>query len=209
MQGDSIAIEEEDSQALQMIIKEMIEDIKNKKYQLEFLRTYLSFVVVSVSSYFSRIGLDLEDEIESFSELKPELSNIESMEQNIVRFCKEILNKFRHWKTTSSNSLMSELEKYIKENYHKNLTLKSVAKRFYLNPVYLGQLFKKHHGMYFNSYLQKIRVEEAKKLLISTDMKIYEVSQAVGYSDTDYFIQCFTKLCSMTPNQFRKKYRKA
>lgn len=103
---------------------------------------------------------------------------------------------------------MSELEKYIKENYNKNLTLKSVAQKFYLNPVYLGQLFKKHYGVYFNSYLQKIRVEEAKRLLMSTNMKIYEISQAVGYNDTDYFIQCFTKFCNMTPNQFRKKYRK-
>ena len=203
-----LAIEEEDSQSLQKIIKEMMEDIKEGRYQLDFLRTYLSFVVVSISSYFSRIGLNLEDEIEYFSSLRLEFSNIEEIEKSILKFCEGILNKFRQWKTSLSNGIMSELEKYIKENYNKNLTLKSVAQKFYLNPVYLGQLFKKHYGVYFNSYLQKIRVEEAKKLLMSTNMKIYEISQAVGYNDTDYFIQCFTKLCNMTPNQFRKKYRK-
>lgn len=135
-------------------------------------------------------------------------SNVEEIEKSMLKFCEGILNKFRHWKTSLSNGIMSELEKYIKENYNKNLTLKSVAQKFYLNPVYLGQLFKKHYGMYFNSYLQKIRVEEAKRLLMSTNMKIYEISQAVGYNDADYFIKCFTKLCNMTPNQFRKKYRK-
>ncbi len=199
---------EEDNQNLQKIVEEMMEDIKKGKYQLDFLRTYLSFVVVSISSYFSRIGLNLEDEIEYFSDLRLGFSNVEEIEKSMLKFCEGILNKFRHWKTSLSNGIMSELEKYIKENYNKNLTLKSVAQRFYINPVYLGQLFKKHYGMYFNTYLQKVRVEEAKKLLMSTNMKIYEISQAVGYNDTDYFIQCFTKLCNMTPNQFRKKCRK-
>ncbi|WP_039766043.1 response regulator transcription factor [Caldicellulosiruptor sp. F32] len=199
---------EENSQDIQKIVEEMMEDIRKGKYQLEFLMTYLSFVVVSISSYFSRMGLNLEDEIEYFSNLRLEFSNIEDIQKNLLKFCEGILNKFRQWRASLSNGIICELEKYIKENYNKNLTLKSVAQRFYINPVYLGQLFKKHYGMYFNSYLQKIRVEEAKKLLMSTNMKIYEISQAVGYNDTDYFIQCFTKLCNMTPNQFRKKCRK-
>lgn len=104
-----------------------MEDIKEGRYQFDFLRMYLSFVVVLISFYFSRIGLNLEDEIEYFLSLRFEFLNIEEIEKSILKFCEGILNKFRQWKISLFNGIMSEFEKYIKENYNKNLILKFVV----------------------------------------------------------------------------------
>ncbi|MGO4373698.1 helix-turn-helix transcriptional regulator, partial [Paenibacillus sp. MCAF20] len=77
--------------------------------------------------------------------------------------------------------------------------------QFYMNPAYLGQLFKRSYGLYFNDYLQKLRIAEAKKLLRIKDMRIYEVAERVGFNNPDYFVTQFDKLERMTPSEYRNK----
>lgn len=197
-----------DKNSLIAVLEMMKEDIKANKFPLELVKVYINYILIRLSSYFSKIGLNIESEIEAFSKLQSTLTNIDEVYEALKKTCTDINEKFKqNQDSLSKNMLLEQLDRFIRKNYNKNITLKTVAQKYYLNPVYLGQLFKKHYGMYFNSYLQKIRIEEAKKLLKSTDMKIYEISQAVGYNDTDYFIQCFTKFCNMTPNQYRKRMK--
>ena len=58
--------------------------------------------------------------------------------------------------------------------------------------------------MYFNDYLHKKRIEQAKTLLIRTDMRIYEIAGRVGYVDADYFVNKFSKYERMSPTKYRK-----
>lgn len=74
-----------------------------------------------------------------------------------------------------------------------------------MNSVYLGQLFRKTYGVYFNEYLLSLRVEEAKRLLRQTDMRMYEVAEKVGFQNADYFVTQFEKLEKLTPTDYRNK----
>ncbi|GIQ68898.1 DNA-binding response regulator [Xylanibacillus composti] len=107
-------------------------------------------------------------------------------------------------KETSKGGI-HKIKCYIEDHYRENISLKSIAAHFYMNPVYLGQLFKKTYGLYFNDYLLRLRIEEAKRLLRQTDMRIYEVADAVGFSNADYFVTQFEKLEDMTPTEYRNK----
>lgn len=98
-----------------------------------------------------------------------------------------------------------KVKQYMETHYHENLSLKSIASIFYMNPVYLGQLFKKTYGMYFNEYLLKLRINEAKKLLRQTDFRVYEISEKVGFNNADYFVSQFQKLERLTPTEYRNK----
>jgi len=76
----------------------------------------------------------------------------------------------------------------VDQNFHQNINLKSIASQFYMNTAYLGQLFKKSYGVYFNEYLLQLRIEEAKKLLKQSDMRVYEIADRVGFNSADYFV---------------------
>lgn len=102
---------------------------------------------------------------------------------------------------------IQRIKKYIDQNFAENISLKSIAAQFYINPVYLGQLFKKTYDVYFNEYLLQTRIHEAKKLLRQTDMKIYEISSKVGFNHAEYFVAQFEKTEKLTPTAYRQTFQ--
>ena len=94
--------------------------------------------------------------------------------------------------------------RFIDKNYGKNLKLETLASSFGYNSAYLGKVFKAKTGECFNSYLDRIRIEKAKELLRRNDLKVYEVSQKVGYENIDYFYFTFHKYLSQSPMEYRK-----
>lgn len=103
-----------------------------------------------------------------------------------------------------SRGVLGDVEEEIKKNYASNLTLKDLSEKYFVNSAYLGQLFRKKYGCSFKDYLNKKRIEEAARLLRKTDMKIYEVAEAVGYKDSDYFVNKFIEAMGCTPTKYKK-----
>lgn len=99
--------------------------------------------------------------------------------------------------------LLSRIEDEIQQNYKDNLSLKELSDKYFINSAYLGQLFKKKYGIYFKDYLNCVRIEKAKELLLNSNEKVYKVSELVGYNNVDYFINKFTKVVGTTPSKYR------
>ena len=93
--------------------------------------------------------------------------------------------------------------KFITNNFNKNITLKDVSDEVFLSQNYLSELFKKETGEGFYEFLSNYRVKKAKELLITTNFKIYEVAEKVGYNDSITFGRAFKKITGTTPNNFR------
>nr|WP_154959058.1 response regulator [Paenibacillus xylanexedens] len=98
---------------------------------------------------------------------------------------------------------INKIKRYIDSHYMENISLKSIAAQFYMNPVYLGRLFRKSYNQYFNEYLLNLRVQEAQKLLRQTDLRMYEVAARIGFQNADYFVTQFEKIVNMTPTAYR------
>lgn len=92
----------------------------------------------------------------------------------------------------------------IHRNYKENLKLESIAELLNYNSAYLGKLFKNATGDYFNTYLDKVRIEKAKELL-DQGMRVYEVAEQVGFANVDYFHGKFRKYVGTSPTAYRKK----
>ena len=105
------------------------------------------------------------------------------------------------------NSLLQQIEREVQLNYYKDLTLKTLSEKYYINSAYLGQLFKREYGIFFKDYLNSVRIKKASKLLVDTTDKIYEIGKEVGYNNTDHFINTFTKEMGITPSRYRKEGR--
>ncbi len=95
--------------------------------------------------------------------------------------------------------------KIIKQRYSDpNFTLKDIADEMFLSVSQFSSIFKEATNQTFVEYLTKIRLNEAKKLLKTTDLLIYEIADRVGFSDPHYFSITFKKYTGMPPGEFRK-----
>ncbi len=86
-------------------------------------------------------------------------------------------------------------------------SLSSLASTLALSPSYVSTLFKQLFGTTFQQYMIAIRLDRAKLLLLSTEMKMYEIAASVGFEDPNYFSAAFKKRFSLSPNQFKEKSR--
>jgi Response regulator containing CheY-like receiver domain and AraC-type DNA-binding domain len=132
-------------------------------------------------------------------------SRLHELKGLFTEFLHEAAAYLAELRNEQSKGGIERIKKYIEANYTENISLKSIAGKFYMNSVYLGQLFRKTYGIYFNDFLLQIRIGEAKKLLRQTDLRMYEIAEKVGFQNADYFVTQFEKLEKVTPTDYRNK----
>lgn len=91
---------------------------------------------------------------------------------------------------------------FIQRHYGDNLRLETLAGLLNYSTAYLGQMFKSRTGEYFNTYLDKVRIQKAKELL-GQGMKVYEVAERVGYTSVNYFHSKFKKYEGRSPSDYK------
>lgn len=101
-------------------------------------------------------------------------------------------------------SLVEKAKRIISLDYGKDLSLDKIAAQLYVNPCYLSRIFHKETGRKFIDYLVDIRIEKAKELLSSPELRIYQVGLCVGYPNKRYFSELFQRKCGITPSEYRK-----
>lgn len=103
--------------------------------------------------------------------------------------------------------LVTKVKRYIIDNYSGDITVKSIAEHFCINPNYLSSLFSKETGETITQYITRIRIEEACRILRISDEPIYNVSFKVGYKDNQYFHRVFKRLKGKTPLEYRNQHK--
>ena len=101
---------------------------------------------------------------------------------------------------------ISSITRYLQEHLSEEISLSVLAEEFHLNPQYISQLFKSEIGVGFLTYLTNMRLEKAKKLLVSTALSVAEIAEQCGYSDYRVFAKVFKKTEGITPSQFRRDF---
>jgi two-component system, response regulator YesN len=131
--------------------------------------------------------------------------NIKSLDE-VMKWLHQVMSSSIDFITSeevNANPLARQVLNYITANYTKELSMKSLSDTFKVNAAHLGQLLKKETGEMFSDYLNRLRVEKAKELLVSTDLKAGKVSEMVGYLDNNHFFKCFKKLTGISPTEYR------
>lgn len=101
---------------------------------------------------------------------------------------------------------MLGIVRYMQEHLSEEISLTVLAEEFHLSAQYISQLFKNEIGVNFLTYLTSIRMEQARKLLLSTSLSIAEISEKTGYSDYRVFTKVFKKIEGVTPSQYRRNF---
>jgi two-component system response regulator YesN len=157
----------------------------NMKYEVKELEN-------TKYSYFQRI-----DNAKTAGEVLEQLNH----------FLIESLDCISSKRVQAGNTNIRKLLEYIDKHYMEPLTLTDVANHFHFNPSYLSSYFSTHNNEGFIEYLNKIRIEEASKQLVTTSLSVSEISMNVGYSDHSYFCKVFKKIKGVSPSQYRRKLK--
>lgn len=101
--------------------------------------------------------------------------------------------------------IVEEIKEYINQNLHKRLDLSQIAEEFGYTSKYISLIFKKYTDSSFVGYVNVQKINEAKRLFLKTNAKVYEVSDQLGFESPFYFSKVFKKYTGLSPREFAKK----
>lgn len=203
------------SQALEDKAKETVERILDSSIDLKSASAVQQIhnIAIEISliclRYSMHTKLNAENQyksdIQSLSQIFT-MTSIPEAKEYLFRVVEKTINEMGQQQINGINKLISSIKSYVDENYSDhNLTLANVAKKFYLNPSYLSRTFKKETGVSFIKYLTTARMDKALSLLAENeDAKVFEIADAVGISDPNYFGTCFKKYTGMSISEYRR-----
>lgn len=130
---------------------------------------------------------------------------LKSQVEYTLRLTEQLMKSLSQRHTSESNHLISMAKEYITQNLSdESLCLESVSDHVGLSRIYFCKLFHQVENVSFSNYLKNERINKAKQLLRSTNMKIFEISDAVGFSNAKYFSFAFKQAVGLTPGDYQK-----
>ncbi len=188
---------------------EMISRIKgeSKNSKIIILTGYRDFDYAQRAIRFGvfRYLLKPSDKNEIIKSLQDAISEIDNDKRY---FLKEENNheRINVQNSNKSSYIAKKAIEYIFKHYSDvDISLTKVAKEVFVSTWHLSRVLKQETEKNFNDILNEIRIDEAKKILKNDILKIYEVAEVCGFSDTTYFNKLFKKMCGCTPLEYKNR----
>lgn len=188
-------------------INRLFQSFTRDHYALEIVQACIKNLELEVIKLILEYGVEMGEVSRRFAAFHQRVACTtgKKLSSELIAFCRDLAEYMASIEQNNADGLIDEIKAFTKENYDQNLNLQKLAEQFYINPVYLGQLFKKSTGVRFCDYLHGIRIDKAKKMLRRTNMKVAEIARAIGYRDPDYFVRKFKSITSSSPSAFKNK----
>jgi len=132
----------------------------------------------------------------------------EEVKSAIHEYYQSLLSEINQKSRTGRKTLTEQVKSYIRENYMEDISVKDLAAIACVSTGYFSHMFKNETGLNYKSYLTGIRLEEAAELLLSSDLRLYEISDRVGYKNVRNFTEAFRKQYGVSPSLYRRKMQK-
>lgn len=152
-------------------------------------------------------GANSNDILNTSEKFINELQSIASIDS----LCYELQNTIEtfvenmYYKTSTNNhSCIKKALKYLSSNYSREISLDEISSYVNLSPSYFSTLFKQITGKTYKDYLNKVRIEESKLLLLNSNLSIIDIALATGFEDPGYFSKVFKKYTGLSPSKFKK-----
>ena len=105
---------------------------------------------------------------------------------------------------SGQRTLLQQIDQYVEQNFKNKISLDEIADELHVNRSYLSRFYKNKTGINLFDTILNLRIEAAKEYLLNTDMKTYEISEAIGVDDAGYFQKMFKKITGVSPKEFRE-----
>lgn len=169
------------------------------RYSQIYTKFMFSNLVKELLEHQQVEGRKLEEAIQTVYEL----SSIHEVLNLIQELIQEMEKRLSDLKSDGRNEV-AKAKSYIYEHYNQELSVEILAEQVYLSPGYFSYIFKKETGVNLSRFVRVYRIEKAKELLTTTNMKIVQICKETGFSNVSYFCKNFREFCGCSPEQFRK-----
>ena len=207
----SIMVGENNNAPLNKAVDLLFDDLKlicnNSKEACRFCEELLLLIISNFFKTFEHTSLTSDDIIKfcntiRFKDSKIVLDLKNSFIISLKNLTLIVQNKISH----KSDTIKMIVDKLLSEDC-SYITLQSAADAAGLNPTYFSILFKQKTGKNFKDYVLAYKMELAKQMLLNPAIKIYEISEKIGYPDSNYFSKVYKKYMGITPSEYRNTIR--
>lgn len=183
---------------------EIVKDVSlwNKQSTLNYCLATLVFIqehLVVASNQIKKRDFNVIKE--AYEKTKYYEQAIDLMSQTCETYLQEIVSHI----SSHQNDEIKKVKAYIQDHYSEAIKLETLADLVFMNPNYFSGYFKKHVGVKFKEYITNYRINEAEKLMLGTNYKVYEIAEAVGFGDYRHFSEVFKKIKGQNPSEYRKR----
>ncbi|MFC4597376.1 response regulator [Cohnella hongkongensis] len=188
-------------------IKAIVEELKQATPSIEQVYIRIQKLIVSLLHALEESGGGdpFGDAVNPITEVY-RFKTLDEIERWLKELCENSIRLLAEKRSDMTRNLMAKAEAYIREHFpDPSLSLKTVCEIVHMSNSYFSAMFKARTGKTFVEYLTSQRVEKAKELLATTDMKSYEIASEVGYADPHYFSVLFKKATGDTPTEYRQR----
>ncbi|MDQ0061631.1 response regulator [Paenibacillus harenae] len=176
---------------------ERISQLLNEELFDKVFRIYGNRVLGLLSRY-AYVG-----HIGNFDRYEHYYATVEQLLDSLDRF---IQDRREQAPPTEQNTMQKVLA-YLQTHYADDLNMAVVSNHFSLNYSYFSHAFQEYSGESFSNYVRRLRLDKAKELLVHSDMKVYEISDQVGFENVKHFMKIFKETEGITALEFRSQRR--
>lgn len=195
------------------ILNELIEtNFRTRMLNAENIRDFKIMLTGTINRILKQLNSAADEIFGDESAVYLEISalrNINETIQNIEKTFEKLCSHAQSSNTTRQEQLAGAILDYIRQNYkNPNLSLVMIAEHFLISQVHVRRMISYGSDKSYKEYLDTLRIEESKKLLVSTEKKVNTVAEEVGYSNTRTFIRVFEKYTGISPSEYRLRAKK-
>jgi two-component system response regulator YesN len=181
--------------------KLIIESNSSPKYIREYTARF--------SSSIYNVAKEYMPELETKSTFHYFINNIieSKSKQELINNYEKILYAVLDYNDTQmeiNNKIVQKAINFIRNNYHRDITLSETAELVGVTPEYLSKLFYQEMNINFVVFLKNFRISVAKRLLLQENFRIQDIAEHVGFKDPKYFNKVFKSVCGVTPSEYKK-----
>lgn len=190
---------------LQSSFNELAKYLEEKGIPLIYIKKGL---ITMFNDVLEKIGADESFDPERIDNIYKDIDSMHSIEdyknitERICQVCYSVLDQVEE--DVCRHDVVDDMVNFIRENYGEDICLDLFAEKYRMSPIYLSKLFKEFKGVNYTDYLNEIRMEKAQEFLLNTDIKVKDISQKIGYKDSNAFIKAFKKCYGVSPGEYRR-----
>ncbi|MCZ8512740.1 response regulator [Paenibacillus filicis] len=194
------------AQELKDVVDELFHGVSETPVSFKDYQIYLLEIITAILKA-AKAGIGLEEvfggDFNPFTEIY-RFTNSQEAKEWIYKLCSAVMTSIASGRQSSYKTLVDQAKEFTKNHYHEtDISINKVCSHLHISPGYFSSIFKKEAKTTFVGYLLHIRMEAAKELLRTTDMKAFEIAEKVGYADPNYFSFSFRKHVGVSPKEYR------
>ncbi|WP_238650614.1 helix-turn-helix domain-containing protein [Paenibacillus piscarius] len=199
------------ARATEVMNEILMTNFAGEPLSVELARCLMFELIGTMLKATEQIKTDDQKELTRRNELIRRLfacETFEEMETELLQILETVCQMVHERKRSHNTELKEQLLEFIHENYNDvNLGLTHISERFRFHPTYVSKYFKEQTGTNVIDYINQYRIEEAKRILQADDLTVQEVSERVGFLNSNSFIRVFKKYEGITPGQYKQASR--